>query len=319
MDFEKRKVWLAPLAGITDPIFRRLCRAQGADVVVTEMVSAEGIRHGAEATKALTRFDESERPIGVQLFGADPESLGKATKWVGENARPDFIDLNAGCPVPKIVKKNGGSSLMRDPGLFRDILTSMVQSTSVPVTVKIRSGWTVGNWVDTELARIAQDCGVKAIAVHPRSRSMGFSGHSYWERIAEVKKAVSIPVIGNGDIRSGDDAVRMINQTRCDAVMVGRGALGNPWIFAEIQAAMNSLRFEKPGLQARCAVVKNHIREYAKNYGDRRAGAEMKKQICWYIRGHSGASQLRSQVFRAHSPEELIELVESWAEEHETD
>ncbi len=317
MDFEKKKIWLAPLAGVTEPIFRQICRDHGADVVVTEMVSAEGLRFGAEATRDLARFAETERPIGVQLFGSDPRSLGEAAAWTGEHTRPDFIDLNAGCPVPKVVKKNGGSSLLRDPVRFRDILTSMVRATSVPITVKIRSGWTVGEWVDVELAKIAEDCGVRAIAVHPRSRSMGFSGHSYWERIAKVKKSVSVPVIGNGDIRNGTDALTMLEQTGCDCIMVGRAAQGNPWIFSEIRAALEGTRYVPPDIGTRCEMIRSHVSEYAARYGERRAGAEMKKQICWYIKGHPGASQLRSRVFKADSSAELIELVALWEREND--
>ena len=188
MLFKNNKVMLAPMAGITDRVFRGICKEQGADIVFSEMVSAEGVLYGSDATLDLLRFEESERPIGIQLFGADPQRLAEAAKFIQDKAKPDFIDLNAGCPVSKVVRKNGGSALMRKPELFGRIISAMVKVLSIPLTVKIRSGWQKGEWVDLELAGIARDCGAAALILHPRSQTMGFSGHSFWERITEVKK-----------------------------------------------------------------------------------------------------------------------------------
>jgi len=223
MDLFKKKLLCAPIAGITETVFRTLCRKHGADIVLSEMVSAEGIRHNAKNTTALIRYNKEERPIGIQLFGADPEHLAYAAQYVEEHALPDFIDLNSGCPVPKVVKKNGGAALMKDPKLFKNILHHMVKAVQTPVTVKIRSGWYKHDWIDIELAKIAEGCGVAALTLHPRSKTMGFSGHSFWERIALVKQAVNIPVIGNGDITEPHHALEMLTQTGCDSVMIGRG------------------------------------------------------------------------------------------------
>ena len=311
VNFGDRKIILAPLAGITDTIFRAMCRAQGADIVVSEMVSSEGVTHGAKNTTELTRFDEGERPIGVQIFGARPESMAAAAAWIEEHARPDFIDLNSGCPVPKVVGGNGGSSLLKDARLFESIVTAMVRAVKIPVTVKIRCGWTLGDWVDTQFARIAQECGATAVALHARTRSMGFSGQAIWERIALVKQAVSIPVIGNGDITSGERAVRMFAETGCDSIMVGRAAMGNPWIFREIKAALTGASIPPVTWEERREAACTHVRHYAQLYGELRAAAEMKKHVAWYIKGFPGAAIARDRVFRAQSTAELIDGINS--------
>jgi nifR3 family TIM-barrel protein len=273
------------------------------------MVSAEGIHYGSKKTIDLLRFDACERPFGIQLFGADAEHLAEASRFVEEHARPDFIDLNSGCPVPKVVKKNGGSALLKDPGLFRNILTQMVKAVSIPVTVKIRSGWYKHDWVDTEFARIAEDCGVSAITIHPRSKTMGFTGHSFWERIARVKKAVSIPVIGNGDIVTPRDGLDMFAQTGCDAIMIGRATYGNPWIFRQIKELCAKKSFTPIKKEEKVTTMLFHLREFRRIHGDMRAGKEMKKYISWYLRGEPGAAGLRDRVFRAKDIEELEKVV----------
>ena len=295
------------MAGITDTVFRRICKRFGADIVVSEMVSAEGLRYNSAATRSLLKFFAQERPLGVQLFGATPESLADAAKFIEDNAAPDFIDLNSGCPVSKVVRRNGGASLLKDKKLFEQILKAMVRSVSVPVTVKIRSGWNKYEWIDTEFARIAQDCGVAAITVHPRSQTMGFSGRAFRERIGEVKAAVSIPVIGNGDICSGEDARDMFDSTQCDSVMIGRAALGNPWIFGDIKAALRGEKYIGPTISERMDVVFEHIRLFAEEHGELRASKEMKKQATWYLKGLPGASSMRDSIFRSQSIFELTE------------
>ncbi|HEX7510324.1 MAG TPA: tRNA dihydrouridine synthase DusB [Chitinivibrionales bacterium] len=306
MDFQGEKIFLAPLAGISDTVFRTLCKQHGADVVVSEMISAEGLFHGGENTRELLAFDEAQRPIGIQIFGAQPARIAYAAACIEEHYRPDFIDLNSGCPVPKVVRKNGGSALLRDRKLFTDIVSALVRAVSTPVTVKLRSGWTLEEeFVDTAFARIAQDCGAAAIILHPRTKSMGFSGHSLWERITAVKRAVSIPVIGNGDIRCGQDAAAMFNQTGCDSIMIGRAALGNPWIFSQIKQELRGEQVAAVSAQQRFATIMEHLRLFTIEHGESRALGEMKKHIAWYIKGHARSATLRNDIFRAQTLDEL--------------
>ncbi|MDG5813919.1 tRNA dihydrouridine synthase DusB [Chitinispirillales bacterium ANBcel5] len=314
--FRQKSIILAPMAGITETVFRQLCREHGADIVVSEMVSAEGIKYRSANTLSLLKFRASERPIGIQLFGADPNSLADAARFVQDYCNPDFIDLNAGCPVPKVVGKNGGSALLKDRKLFEGILKEMVKAVSIPVTVKIRSGWFKYEWVDVELARVAEQCGVSAITLHPRSKTMVFAGTAFRERIGEVKRAVSVPVVGNGDICSGEDALAMLSETGCDSVMIGRGSYGNPWIFEQARACIKNRAITLPHRREKEEVVLNHLKKYAQEHGELRASKEMKKHVAWYLRGNVGASTMRNRVFRSSSISELCELVkEAYSEQ----
>lgn len=308
MDFNG-KIILAPLAGISDTVFRGLCKRHGADIVVSEMVSAEGVVRNAEPTLKLLPFEESERPIGVQLFGANPEALGRAAAYVEREARPDFIDLNCGCPIRKIVKKNGGASLLKNPELFERIVDTLVTAVAIPVTVKIRSGWYKDRWVDTEYARIAQRCGAAAIAVHARSATMGFSGHAFWGRIAQVKKSVTIPVIGNGDIVEPGHARAMIEQTGCDSVMIGRGAWGNPWLLGQCRAVLQGQQPAGISAEQRLHTAREHLRAYAHVFGGHAAAKEMKRHLVRYIKALPGASSLRKSIFEARTVEELESIL----------
>lgn len=305
----QKEVISAPMAGITDTVFRRICREYGADATFSEMVSAEGLFHAGQATVELLYFTEKERPYGLQLFGADPEHMAWAASFAYNAVHPDFIDINSGCPVPKVIKRNGGAALLRDPVLFKKIITTVVKAVPIPVTVKIRSGLNTNQWVDQEYARIAEGSGVKAITVHPRSRAMGFSGHSFWERIAIVKNTVSIPVIGNGDIIRGSDAVRMFAETGCDAVMVGRGMNGNPWIFSEIKDAIAGREHSPVSIQEKGAALIKHMAAYRERYGEYKATKEMKKHCSWYLKGMPEASFCRNAVFHAVSYEDLVAVV----------
>jgi tRNA-dihydrouridine synthase B len=309
MEFKKNSLVLAPMAGITEPVFRDICREFGADVVVSEMVSAEGILYGSKATIDLITFEQVQRPIGIQLFGGNPEHLARAAAFVESKVSPDFIDLNAGCPVQKVVKKNGGSSLLRDITHFGEIVSSMVKAVSTPVTVKLRSGIHKYQWVDIEFAQMAQDCGATALTLHPRSQSMMFSGHSFWERIAEVKKAVTIPVIGNGDICTASDALEMINQTGCDGIMIGRGVYGNPWLFRQIKDALAQRPSQEVSLRERLTVALDHLERYRAKYNDSVAGRDMKKHAAWYCKGVANAAVLRNTLFRCNSAGELKSIL----------
>lgn len=312
MFLKKNDLILAPMAGVTDTVFRGICKRMGADITVSEMVSADGLHYKSKNTASLMRFNEAERPIGVQLFGSDPERLAESARFTYEHVRPDFIDLNSGCPAPKIVRNNAGSALLKTPELFGRIINAMARAVPVPVTVKIRSGWNKHEWVDEEFARIAQDNGAAAITLHPRSQTMMFTGHSFWERIAAVKKAVSIPVIGNGDIVSAESAMKMIAETGCDAIMIGRASFGNPWIFAEIEAALKGGDYTPPSMQERKSTLLEHIRAYRQAHGERYAAGEMKKVAAWYIKGVPGASAARCRIFAASSSLEIEDVIEDF-------
>jgi nifR3 family TIM-barrel protein len=312
MDLFTGKLILAPLAGISDRVFRGICREHGAECVVSEMVSAEGLLHNSKNTEALLRFNESERPLGIQLFGADPERLAEAARCVADMVHPDFIDLNAGCPVPKVVRRNGGSALLKDADLFGRIVSAMVRAVRIPVTVKLRSGWTHQSLVDTQFAQIAQDCGAAAVALHPRTRSMGFSGHSYWERITEVRKVLEIPLIGNGDITTPDDARRMLRQTGCDAIMIGRGARGNPWLFENTRRLLQGGEPEAVTRAMRHRVLRLHVERYRAAYGSERTVRELKQHVPWYVKGMPGAAQFRAQVFSCTTIQALEDCIERY-------
>lgn len=304
----KNKTYLAPMAGVTDTVYRKLCREFGADYVVTEMVSAEGLFYNSKKTEELFQIQPWDRPCGVQIFGADPKKMGAAAKLVGEAVNPAFIDLNAGCPVRKVVSKNGGSSLLKEPKLFAAIIESMAKSTDIPVTVKIRAGWEKGNWVEAEFGKIAQESGAQAIALHPRSRSMGYSGKADWDRIRILKETVDIPVVGNGDIISGEDAKRMYDETGCDAVMVARGTYGNPWLFREIKEVVAGKEKTPVTMQDKIEVARHHIALFADFYGIERPLGEMKKHLAWYFKGFPRAAELRDAVMRAQTVNDVEEV-----------
>lgn len=296
---------LAPMAGVTDLPFRLLCKRQGAGMVCMEMVSAKAILYHNKNTEELMRILPEERPVSLQLFGSDPEIMGEIAGRIQE--RPfDVLDINMGCPVPKVVNNGEGSALMKDLKLAEKIVQSVVQASEKPVTVKIRKGFDDEHVNAVEAAKRAEEAGAAAIAVHGRTREQFYSGKADWEIIAKVKEAVSVPVIGNGDVDGPESAERMLRETGCDGVMVGRAARGNPWIFREIASYLETGALpEKPTGAEKCACVLEHAALMKQYKGEYTAVREMRKHVSWYTFGYPHAARLRGKINTIESMEEL--------------
>lgn len=305
---------LAPMAGVTASAFRLICREYGASVVVTEMVSADGLVHGGGRTRDYLAFDPAERPIGIQLFGSDAATMADAAGKVEAEARPDFIDMNFGCPVRKVVGRQAGSALLREPKRLRAIASRVANAVKLPVTAKIRSGWEVGAENAVEVARILEDSGIAAVAVHARSRGEAFGGHAHWDLIRDVKRAVRIPVIGNGDVRSPVDAWNLLRLTGCDAVMVGRAALGSPWIFQAIRHYLREGTVPgAPTAEDRLTMLVRHYRLLAAARGAEPALRDMRKHFSWYTKGIPGSARLRQVAMGIDSPALFEATIEEFA------
>ena len=293
-------LFLAPQAGVSESPFRRLCRGFGADVVVSEFVSAEGIRRGNEKTHEYLRFDEAERPIGVQIFGADPAAMGEAAALVTQLYAPDFVDINFGCPVKKVVKRNGGSGCLRDLDLVQRIIRAVAAATHLPVTAKVRSGWSEETRNPVEIGLRCQDAGARVLTLHPRTRTQMYSGSANWDEIAAVVEALDIPVVGNGDIRSGEDARRMRVSTGCAGIMIARGSHGAPWIFGQARAALEGRPVPPdPDAATRFRIVREHARlavEFEPN--EQKAMIEFRKHLGWYTKGLPEGRVLRQELFQ---------------------
>lgn len=299
---------LAPMAGVTDRAFRELCVAFGASYVVGEMVSAKGISFNSERSNELMLLSENERPAAVQLFGSEPQTVAAAAVTAMEY-KPDIIDINMGCPAPKISGNGAGSALMKNPDLCGKIVEAVCKAVDVPITVKIRKGWDDKSVNAVEVAKICEQAGASAITVHGRTREQFYSGKADLDIISEVKKAVNIPVIGNGDITNANDAAQMLEKTNCDMVMIGRGALGNPWIFREINAWLNDLRpMFPPSPAEKVTVILRHIQAMCDYKGEEIAMREARKHVGWYMKGFKNAAELRREAGYLKTYEELIEL-----------
>ncbi|HET7586197.1 MAG TPA: tRNA dihydrouridine synthase DusB [Gemmatimonadaceae bacterium] len=303
-------LYLAPMAGVSEAPFRRICRRFGADVVVTEFLSAEGIRRENPATIAKLRFAPQERPIGVQIFGADPHAMAEAAALVTDVFQPEFIDINFGCPVKKVVKRNGGSGCLKDLGLVRDVVRAVVKATHLPVTTKIRSGWNEEMRDPVTIALTCQDAGSRVLTLHPRTRTQMYSGSARWEEIAAVTDALDIPVLGNGDIKNAEDAVRMHRETGCDGVMIARGSFGQPWVFAQARAMLEGTPVPAaPPVEERIALALEHARMAAAYDADPRGAAiEFRKHLGWYVKGLRGSADLRRRLYAVVSVAEMEDI-----------
>jgi tRNA-dihydrouridine synthase B len=308
-------LWLAPQAGVSESPFRRLCRRFGADVVVSEFVSAEGVRRGSERTLEYLRFDDAERPIGVQIFGADPAAMGEAAAYIEQVFSPDFVDINFGCPVKKVVRRNGGSACLRDLDLVERIIRTVDRATSLPTTVKIRSGWSDEARNPVEIGLRCQDAGARALTLHARSRTQMYSGAADWSEIAAVVDALEIPVVGNGDVRTGEDARRMRDRTGCAGIMIARGSHGSPWIFAQARAALDGRPVPPdPGVEERFAIVLEHARNAIEFECDEaHAMRDFRKHLGWYTKGLPDGRRLRQQLHRVDRLVDAERLLASYA------
>ncbi|HRP09089.1 MAG TPA: tRNA dihydrouridine synthase DusB [Gemmatimonadales bacterium] len=307
---------LAPMAGVSEPPFRRISRRMGADVVLTEFLNSEGIRRRIGRVLEGCEFDEVERPIGIQIYGSDVEAMAEATRLVTEHYQPDFVDINFGCPVKKVVSRNGGSGCLRDLDLVTTIIRACVAATHLPVTVKTRSGWSEEQRDPVGIALRMQDAGARAFTLHARTRSQMFTGQARWDEIAAVVDALDVPVIGNGDIEDAADVVRMRDQTGCAGVMVGRGSFGNPWLFRDARAMLDGLpRPAAPAAAERFEVALEHAQLALELQGDnRRTIMEFRKHFGWYTRGLPGSSALRQRLFQVESMEEAGRIFADYLE-----
>ena len=306
------KLALAPLAGVSDLPFRTICREHGAALCYTEMVSAKALVYQDKKTVTLLQTTEFDAPLSVQIFGSDPVCMGEAAAKAIEISKGDILDINMGCPVGKVVKSGDGAALMKTPELARDIIETVVRSVDVPVTVKFRKGWDKGHVNAVEFAQMAEQAGVAAMGVHGRTRVQMYSGLADWDIIRQVKEAVSVPVIANGDVFSAKDAVRILERTGCDMAMIARGSFGDPWLFTEANAALNGQEIpEKPPLAERLAVATRQIELTIAQKGEKIGCLEARKHMAWYLRGVPHGARLREMVQSITQASDVYQVVET--------
>lgn len=303
------KTVLAPMAGVTDFAYREICMQMGADYTITEMVSAKALEFNDPKSFHIAELDEKTRPTAIQIFGENPQTMALAAQKL-MRFKPDAFDINMGCPVPKIAGNRSGSALMKEPELCGEIVSALTKAVDVPITVKIRKGWDDHLVNAPQIAAICEQAGASAVAVHGRTKAQMYSGKADWDIIKQVKQAVKIPVIGNGDITDGPSALQMMNETGCDFVMIGRGALGNPWIFREIKEYLAGNIVAKPTLNERIAVIRKHIERLCERNGEKRGMLEARKHVAWYFFGLRGAAECRKRAGELCTLQNLYSLLD---------
>lgn len=310
----ENNVCLAPMAGVCNSAFRRIVKEMGAGLVFAEMVSDKAIMYDSEKTKNMLYMTEYERPIAQQIFGSDKESFVIAAKKVYELMKPDIIDINMGCPVPKVaLRAQAGSALLKNPEKIKEIVSAVVNAVPCPVTVKIRSGWDSKSINAVSVAKIIEEAGASAITVHPRTRAQGYEGKADWSIIKEVKNNVNIPVIGNGDIKSVDDAIRMFKETNCDAIMIGRASLGNPYIFKQIVHYLQTgEKLDDLSPKEKIELCLKHFNYLLEIKSEKTSVLEMRTHAAWYVRGLKDSAELKNKIFKCQNKEELISILEEY-------
>ena len=305
----ENKVFLAPMAGVTDSAFRRICVEQGCGMVTTELISAKGLYYGSENTEALLKLTNEEKPAAVQIFGREPYIMAKAAERFDSDDRFFAIDINMGGPAPKVVKNGEGSALLKEPELAAEIVREVSRATSKPVTVKYRIGFDSNSINAVEFGKVLEEAGAKCITLHGRTREQMYSGTANWDIIRQVKESVSIPVVGNGDVNSFDSALRLFQETNCDAIMIGRGAQGNPFIFREVGDYLNGREIRRPTNEEKIDTVIRHLKLEIEDFGEYKAVREMRKHIAWYLKGLKNSIDIKNQINVLTSADEVIKVL----------
>ncbi len=313
----KNQVVLAPMAGISNSAYRRIAKEMGCGLVYAEMVSDKAIMYENQKTIDMLYMTAEERPIAQQIFGTDVESFVIAAKYIYENMHPDIIDINMGCPVPKVaVRTQAGSALLKSPKKIYDIVKAVVEAVPIPVTVKIRSGWDRNSINALEVSKVIEKAGASAICIHPRTRAQGYSGNADWNIIKEIKKVISIPVIGNGDIKNAIDAKKMLQETGCDAVMIGRGVLGNPWLIKETVALLEENKvLKKPTIENRIDMCLKHLSYLQQTKDEKIVRLEIRNHIGWYLKGLKGANEIKNRVYQCSRIHDIMQVLIRYKEE----